>query len=253
MTAQSGERLGSWAEMLEALWPNTADPLGVWRLFEDSAEALRAGDGQSAAERVEAALAAARERQDAGAETLHTGVARWLEAMEALAQASPLGREGLPPLGPGGARSERYARLPVQLQAYRSALATYLDRVTVLTGECVGAYRRALDEAPPDADALTLARLWCDTAEPRYERWLAEDATQSAMAALVNRWSELTGTLRSITDDGLEALGLPSARGLDDLAAELQRQRRRHRRDITALREEIHALRREMAGEPPGQ
>ena len=64
----------------------------------------------------------------------------------------------------------------------------------------------------------------------------------------MNAWSALATTLRALADDCLETLGLPSSRGLDDLANELQRQRRRQRQDIAALQAEIAELREQIDG-----
>lgn len=254
MTAQSGERFGNWAAVLESLWPDNADPLGVWTLLETSAEALRSGDGDpaAAAAGVGEALEQARQRRAADAGALEALLQRWMEGLEALQAAAPLAAGNAPALGPFARRQALLQALPRRVHAYQLALFRHLDTVAGLAGECVAAYRAALDEAPGDADPLTLARLWCRTAEPRYERWLARDDTQADIAALLNRWGELAECLRTLTDDALEALGLPSGRALDDLAAELQRQRRRQRREIASLREEIAALRRAIGPDPEG-
>jgi len=256
MTAQSGERFGSWAAVLESLRPDSPDPLGIWSLLESGAEALHSGachDPAAAAARVSEALEQARQRRKSDAGALEDLLQRWMEGLEALQAATPLMAGSAPALGPFARRQALLQELPRQLRAYQLALSRHLDAVAGLGGECVAAYRSALEQAPPDADALTLARLWCRTAEPRYERWLAREDTQADIAALINRWSELAECLRTLTDDALEALGLPSARGLDDLAAELQRQRRRQRREIASLREEIAALRRAVAPDADGQ
>jgi len=49
----------------------------------------------------------------------------------------------------------------------------------------------------------------------------------------------------------LETLGLPSRRAIDDLAAELQRQRRRQREAINALRAEVATLREQQQSHEP--
>lgn len=251
MTAQAGEGFGSWADALESLWPQGSDPLGVWRLFEECAAGLADEPAGDAAARLEAALAEARRRREEGAGALEAMVRQWADGIAALQSATPFADPGLSALGPFAERREHLAALPRRAQDYQQALARHLDGAGALAAECIAAFRRALDDAPRDADALTLAQLWCRLAEPRYERWLAEESTRKDISDLINCWSALAGSLRTLTDDALESLGLPSSRGLDELAAELQRQRRRQRRETAELRREIAELRRAI-GEGSG-
>jgi len=247
----------NWSDWLSGL-RDSADPLGVWRLMESGSRALdRAETPASAARRLAAAIDEERARQHHGITQLDQWLKHWAKGLRGLAPLLPDSDAGdAPPLGPFPRRQALIQDLAHQQVAYQAALKAHLESVTTLTEDCTAAFREALagqSDAPLDSLPVmapeTLLELWTTVAEPRYEAWLAKPATQARIAALVNAWSELAATLRTLTDDGLEALGLPSARGMDDLAEELQRQRRRHRQDMAELRREMAGLRARSDGD----
>ena len=243
-----------WAAWLGWL-RNQADPLGVRALLERSARALDAAQTPAeAAAAIGAAIEAEQASQRAAHGQLGALLTQWGKTLQAIAPMLPDHRMGedLPTLGPFPRRQDLLQALARDTDAYQQALAEHLTGVTDLAEDCLAAFRAALAEAPSNPDAL--AETWMAVAEPRYEAWLDEPRTQSRLAAVINTWGQLVATLRALGDETLEALGLPSARALDDLAAELQRQRRRQRREIAELRAEIAALREQLnASMPPPQ
>ncbi len=245
---------GDWAEWLAGL-RSSADPLGVRGLLERSARALDSArtPAQAAAALAEA-LEAERTRQRTGHEHLEALLGEWARTLRSLAPMLPDSGPGIAPplLGPFPRRQALLQALISQSDDYQHALANHLECLTTLAEDCTTAYRDHLleqtgDDTPIDPDVLMDA--WMAVAEPRYEAWLAEPETQTRIAAVINAWSALVATLRELADDTLEAFGLPSARGLDDLAAELQRQRRRHRSEIAELRSEIRALKAQISAQ----
>lgn len=252
----SGETSTDWTRWLGWLQGST-DPLGVRELLERSARSLdTAQTPADALKAIAQAVDEERASQRAGLAQFDEGLRQWADALRRIAPLLPdTPAADTPALGPYPRRQALLTDLTTQSQAYQRALAEHLDSVTALAERCTGAFRddltarfgepsEALATVAPD----TLLERWSAVAEPGYEAWLAEPQTQARIAALINAWSALAETLRGLTDECLETLGLPSARGLDDLAAELQRQRRRHRQDMAALREEIAALRARLDG-----
>jgi len=249
----------NWNDWLSGL-QLAADPLGVWRLLERGTQALdTAQTPAQAAQQLAAAIGQERAQQDQAIGQLDEWLKHWAKGLRSLAPLLPDHDTGnLPPLGPFPRRQTLLQDLSRQQAAYQTALQAHLASFTTLAEDCTAAFREALArdageplESLPVMAPKTLMAHWSAVAEPRYEAWLADTDTQARIADLVNAWSELTATLRALTDDGLEALGLPSARGLDDLAEELQRQRRRHRQDMAELRRELAALKARMDRESP--
>jgi hypothetical protein len=247
---QNGSDPGDWAAWLEA-FSARADPLGVHALLIRSADALESACSPAdALRRLGDAIAAERDARSRQGEQLDALLGQWSSTLQAIAPAFPDAHPAdLPSLGPYPRRQDQWRALSEQLDAYQAALADHLDGVTDLAEACLDDLRAEL-YAPdaPSVDPERLAEHWSAIAEPRYEAWLAEPATERRIGALINAWSALLRTVRALADDCLEGLGLPSARGLDDLAAELQRQRRRQRRETAALRAEIAALRQALHG-----
>ena len=248
---QDGTDQGDWTAWLGA-FSSQADPLGVQALLIRSADALAQARTPAEALRALAdAIAAERDHRQHQGEQLDALLEQWSATLQAIAPAFPDHRPAdTPSLGPYPRRQDRLRALSEQVDVYQAALADHLHGVTDLAETCLDDLRAELDapDAPP-FDPGTLAERWAAIAEPRYEAWLARPDTERRIAALVNAWSALLTTLRALADDCLEGLGLPSARGMDDLAAELQRQRRRQRRETAALRAEIAALRHELHGD----
>ncbi len=220
------------------------DPFGVTRLLEASAKAIEsARTPAEAVNRLADAIDAER-----GAYTEHNAqlnrlLREWTRNLRLIAPVLPDTEAGdLPALGPYPRRQDLIRELSAHLDRYQQALAGHLSALTDLFEECTEAYRETL-EPLNDPDPDSLLTLWSQIAEPRYEHWLSQPDTQARMGELINAWSALSATIKALVDELLEGLGLPSSRGVDDLAAELQRQRRRQRQEIGELRAEITALR----------
>ena len=229
-----------------------ADPLGIRGLLIRSADALE--QARTPAEALQAlrdAIEAERARREAHGEQLEALLAQWSTTLQIISPVFPNTRAtDFPSLGPYPRHQARLRTLAEQIDTYQAALARHLEAITDLAEGCIADLRSELGDPPPtDIDPARLAERWSAIAEPRYEAWLAQPETRGRIADLVNSWSQLVSTLRDVADDCLEGLGLPSSRGMDDIAAELQRQRRRQRRETAALRAEIAALRRELHGD----
>ncbi|RZU99055.1 poly(R)-hydroxyalkanoic acid synthase subunit PhaE [Spiribacter vilamensis] len=251
---ESGEQGGSdrdvWAAWLGG-FASPVDPLGVRGLLIRSAEALE--DARTPAEAIQAlsdAIEGERARREAHGEQLETLLEQWSKTLQIIAPAFPDTRTtDFPSLGPYPRHQTRLRELAEQVDGYQAALARHLEAITDLGERCIADLQAELGDQPPTrVDPAWLAERWSAIAEPRYETWLAQPETQDRIADLVNAWSAVAQTLRGFADDCLEGLGLPSGRGMDDIAAELQRQRRRQRRETAALRAEIATLRRELHG-----
>lgn len=165
--------------------------------------------------------------------------------LKALAEALDMGVSDLPILGPFPQRQQVQRDLILHGARYQKALDKQLQAVNSLMSDCLTTFQESVAADEPATDEH--AARWIAIAEPRYEAWLDEPATQDDIAELINAWSAYTRTLRAVTDDMLESLGIPSSRGLEDIANELQRLRRRHRQQMNALREEINALKTAQA------
>ncbi len=232
-----------------------ADPLGIARLLEISATALEsARTPADAVTRLADAIDAERTTRAGENEQLNRLLREWVRNLRLIAPMLPdIHPTQTPILGPYPRHQDLLRAFGENTERYQSALMHYLDALTGLAEDCTDAFRAELEARYPDRletlideiaelDHDLLVNLWQTIAEPRYESWLAQPKTQSSIAELVNAWSALTQTLRSLTDEYLEGLGLPSRSGMEDLAAELQRQRRRHRQELDELRAEINAL-----------
>lgn len=186
------------------------DPLGIMELLHKSTQAL------NEAESPEAAIQALREQ--------------WAE---------------MPILGPFPQRQQLLQDLAGDSARYQQAINQQLSAAQVFFNDCLGEFQASIeaDETAPD----DWAARWIAIAEPRYEAWLDQPETQDNIAELINAWSAYTKTLRALTDEMLEDLGMPSSRGLDDIAEELQRMRRRYRQQLNELRADIEALKAAQA------
>lgn len=248
---QRGTESNVWAAWLNE-FATHADPLGIRGLIIRSAEAL---DGvrtpAGAIQALTDAIEAERAQRQAHGEQLETLLKQWSNTLQVIAPAFPdTPAADLPSLGPYPRRQTQLRALTEQLDNYQTALCGHLEAMTDLGERCIADLQAELGNQPPtQVDPAWLAERWSAIAEPRYEAWLAEPDTQQRIADLVNAWSQLVQILRGLADECLEGLGLPSGRGMDDIAAELQRQRRRQRRETAALRAEIAALRRELHGD----
>lgn len=248
---QSGNDRDVWAAWLGGFTTQN-DPLGVLGLLIRSAEALE--DVRTPAEAIQAlshAIEAERSQREAHGEQLEMILGQWSRILQIIAPAFPDTRAtDFPSLGPYPRDQARLRTLAEQIDTYQTALARHLEAITDLGERCVADLQAELGAQPPvQVDPAWLAERWCAIAEPRYESWLARPETEQRIADLVNAWSDLIRTLRAAVDDCLEGLGLPSGRGMDDIAAELQQQRRRQRRETAALRAEIATLRRDLHGD----
>lgn len=243
-----------------------ADPLGIARLLEISATALEsARTPADAVTRLADAIDAERATRADDNEQLNRLLREWVRNLRLIAPMLPDTHPvNTPTLGPYPRHQDLLRAFSENSERYQSALMHYLEALTGLAEDCTDAFRAELEARYPDRlDSLIdemaeldhdlLLELWQKIAEPRYENWLAQAKTQSAIAELVNAWSALTRTLRSLADEYLEGLGLPSRGGMEDLAAELQRQRRRHRQELDALRGEIKALKAAIKTHEKGQ
>lgn len=218
------------------------DPLGIGQLLQQSAAALR--NAATPAEGVKAladALDSARAQQDTDQTTRHALLERWAEILRSFVPLLPdMAITDMPILGPYPERQQHLRDLLESSARYQAAIDQQMTSAFALINDCLAAFQTHV-EANEAAEAdLTIQ--WISIAEPRYEAWLDDATTQANLAELINAWSALSKTLRAITDELLEALGMPSSRGLEDVAKELQRSRRQHREQMTALREEINAL-----------
>ncbi len=243
-----------------------ADPLGIARLLAISTQALEsARTPAEAVEKLAGALDEEREaRADENAE-LNRLLREWVRNLRLMAPLLPDHHPSqTPTLGPYPRRQDLLRDFAEHSEQYQQALMHYLDALTGLAEDCTEAFRAELETRYPDQldqliddiaelDHDLLLAQWQAIAEPRYEQWLSRPQTQASIAGLINAWSALTKTLREIADEWLEGLGLPSSRGLDDLASELQRQRRRHREEIHSLREEISELRAALTPKQAGR
>lgn len=251
-----GDPSTGWMEWLSWL-RSGMDPLSVRGLLERCAQALDAAQSPAeASERVALAIDEERLQQQAGLAQFDQLLKQWSATLRQIAPILPDAQAtDTPALGPYPQRQALLTALATESQHYQQALAAHLDSITTLAENCTAAFREDLiaqssnsggreNAIPPD----TLVARWSAIAEPRYEAWLDDPQTQARIGALVNAWSALATTLRALVDDCLETLGLPSSRGLDDLANELQRQRRRQRQDIAALKAEIAELREQIDG-----
>ena len=249
MADERGNGPQDWAEWLTWLNHNT-DPLAIQRVLEQSAQAFeQSATAQQAIARIAEAMAAEAKRchkqGHALAETLQT----WAKSL-AGHQTPP------PPLGPFPRQQALLNDLNQQSEAYQQALVAHLESVTTLAERCTEAFRKALQADGDAANDQTLEpeellERWSAVAEPIYEDWLDQPDTQRSIAALTNAWSALVNSLSALLDRYLETLGLPSRRAIDDLAAELQRQRRRQREAINALRAEVATLREQQQSHEP--
>lgn len=271
MADERGNGQQDWAEWLT--WLNLSrDPLGIQRLLEQSTQALeQAATPQQAATRVAEAMAAESKRRREQGEGLVEALQSWAKTLASVAPLLPDQSSfdtpwtTAAPMGPYPRQQALWQALHHDSEAYQQALAQHLDSVTTLTERCTQAFREALEAdatgtqsnesfASGDGDHLTpehLMERWSAVAEPIYEDWLDAADTKTRLAALTNAWSALINTLRALADGYFEALGLPSTRGMDDLAHELQRQRRHHRQVINELRAEIAALRQQTGHDKP--
>ncbi|MDR9432988.1 MAG: poly(R)-hydroxyalkanoic acid synthase subunit PhaE [Spiribacter sp.] len=260
MSDDSANDQHNWADWLE--WLNTsADPLAVSRLLEQSAQALEeAGTPEQAIERLAAAIQAESKRRHDQGEALGTLLEQWAQTLLSIAPMLPNTEAAYrawtqqPALGPFPRRQALLKALPDQIKAYQNALGQQLESATRLAEACMEAFHNRLQQVHPDTEPTAIAseallKHWNAVAEPAYEHWLDQPDTQSRIAALTNAWSDLLGTLRALSNELLEGLGLPSPRALDDLAKELQRQRRRHKSDVASLRAEILALHERLDGQ----
>jgi len=245
-----------WIEWLSWL-RSGMDPLSVGRLLERCAKALNdAHTPADACERVVVAIDEERAQQQTGLAQFDQLLSQWCDTLRQIAPVLPdTPTTDLPVLGAYPQRQARLTALGKESEAYQKALAEHFESVTTLAEDCIAAFRDDL-AAQPESDATQdtaipperLVARWSSVAEPRYEAWLDDPKTQARLGALVNAWSALASTLRALADDCLETLGLPSSRGLDDLADELQRQRRRQRQETAELRAEIAQLRAQIDG-----
>lgn len=218
------------------------DPLGIGQLLQQSAAALR--NAATPAEGVTAladALDAARTQQDTEQTTRYALLERWAETLRTFVPLLPdMAITDMPILGPYPQRQQHLRELLERGARYQTAIDQQMSSAFALINDCFAAFQAQV-EANEAAEAdLTIQ--WISIAEPRYEAWLDDATTQANLAELINAWSALSTTLRAITDELLEALGMPSSRGLEDVAKELQRLRRQQREQMNALREEINAL-----------
>lgn len=271
MADERGNGQQDWAEWLT--WLNLSrDPLGIQRLLEQSTQALeQAATPQQAATRISEAMAAESERRREQGEGLVEALQSWAKTLASVAPLLP-DQSGFDtpwaaaaPLGPYPRQQALWQALNRDSDAYQQALAQHLDSVTTLTERCTQAFRDALTsdaagsakiERPDSGDGNhfspeQLMERWSAVAEPIYEDWLDQADTKTRLAALTNAWSALVNTLRALADGCFEALGLPSTRGMDDLAQELQRQRRHHRQAINELRAQIAELRQQTGQDKP--
>jgi len=262
MADERGNQQKDWAEWLS--WLNlSADPLAIQRLLEQSTQALaQAATPQQAATRVAEAMAAESTRRREHGEGLAEALQSWAKTLASFAPLLP-NHQGFdttwtsaPSLGPYPRQQALLQALQSDSEAYQHALAEHLDSVTTLTERCTQGFRDALcadnnDAAPSALSSEQLIERWSAVAEPIYEDWLDEADTKARLAALTNAWSALINTLRAFADGCFEALGLPSTRGMDDLAQELQRQRRHHRQTINELRAQIAELRQQTSQDKP--
>jgi len=222
------------------------DPLGIGQLLQQSAAALR--NATTPAEGVKAladALDSARAQQDTDQATRHALLERWAEMLRTFAPLLPdMAITDMPILGPYPQRQQQLRDLIESGARYQAATDQQMTSAFALINDCLTAFQARV-EADEAAEA-DLTMQWISIAEPRYEAWLDDATTQANLAELINAWSALSKTLRAITDELLEALGMPSSRGLEDIAKELHRLRQQHREQINALREEINALKTAM-------
>lgn len=151
----------------------------------------------------------------------------------------------MPILGPFPQRQQLLQDLAGNSARYQQALSQQLIAAQAFFNECLSEFQTSLETNEPPAEELS-AR-WIAIAEPRYEAWLDQPETQDNIAELINAWSAYAHTLRALTDEMLEDLGMPSSRGLNDLAEELQRMRRRYRQQLNELRADIDALKAAQA------
>ncbi len=232
-----------------------ADPLGIARLLEISTKAIEsARTPAEAVTRLADAIDAERDSRAEENEQRNRLLREWVRNLRLIGPMLPDAQPAhIPTLGPYPRHQDLLREFSENTERYQTALMHYLEAVTGLAEDCTDAFRSELEARYPDRleslideiaelDHDLLLNLWQTIAEPRYESWLAQPKTQLCIAELVNAWSALAQTLRSLADEYLEGLGLPSRRGMEDLAAELQRQRKRHRQELEELRTEISAL-----------
>lgn len=186
------------------------DPFGIIELLRKSTEALNNA-----------------ETPDAGIQALRE---QWAE---------------LPVLGPFPQRQQLLQDLADHSARYQQAVTQQLIAAQGFFNDCLAVFQASIEEDKPAPDELS-AR-WIAIAEPRYEAWLDQPETQDKIAELINAWSAYTKSLRTLNDEILEDLGMPSSRGLEDIAEELQRLRRRYREQIKELRADVDALKAAQA------
>lgn len=243
-----------------------ADPLGIARLLEISTKAIEsARTPADALTKLADAIDAERSIRADENEQLNRLLREWVRNLRLIAPMLPdVHPTQTPTLGPYPRHQDLLRALGENTERYQSALMHYLDALTDLAEDCTDALRTELETRYPDRletlideiaelDHDLLVNLWQTIAEPRYESWLAKRETQKRIAELVNAWSALTQALRTLADEYLEGLGLPSRGGMEDLAAELQRQRRRHRQELDGLRAEINALKTALQPNETGE
>ncbi|MCO6440128.1 MAG: hypothetical protein J5I81_03370 [Nitrococcus mobilis] len=167
-----------------------------------------------------------------------------------------------PNIGPLQKEQANLEALQRTLDGYQTAALNYTRALSELYEAVLSEYRQELaDGVLPESTARSTRELydhWLEVAERTYERFLHSETYPQAISDLLNAWADLRLALQPVLDELLAYLGLPTRREVEDTQRHLDRLRRQQRADtirlqceVTALRNELAALRDTILGPPP--
>jgi hypothetical protein len=156
-----------------------------------------------------------------------------------------------PSLGPLQKEQANLDALAQALNDYQTAALRYTHELGELFEAVLSEYQQELSAGvQPESLSWTAHERhdhWLEVAERTYERFLGSEAYTQAVGALMNAWAGLRLALRPVVDELLLHMGLPTGRDVDDMQVHLDRLRRQQRADTARLKREITALRDELA------
>jgi len=129
---------------------------------------------------------------------------------------------------------------------YQRALQAYADTFRTLGLDTLEGLEELGKRGEPVTTLRALYDLWVDSSEEAYFALVATDSYAEAYGRMVNKLMALKKHGRTMVDEVVGAMGLPTGHGLNTLH---QRQQEL-RREVVALRRELESLKPRAAGEP---